>query len=289
MTQEFLLKDDNKKIDGGEEWLKVNVPVPFEIKEGALEGEVSGLIRDLNARFPLNNLTDENGAPNEDYVKALQRLVDNVLAAKENGNTENSSAGLFNPDLAKAVQDWLDKDGDSAPGGAEDGEYLGLEVPYRTANGEMRSVSELRLISKVIADEYTRLVPSSGGAPFVNTLPGHKSSINVNTAPKEVLMSIDDKISSQVADVIISTREEELFPENPAGKIESIIKEHGDFADENEKNKYKLPAKILLSAGSEYFELTATASIGNMRVNLVSVLKREDNKVTVVQRSLGGY
>jgi type II secretory pathway component PulK len=47
--------------------------------------------------------------------------------------------------------------------------------------------------------------------------------------------------------------------------------------------------KLKLSAGSKYFEVTATAQIGRMQVTLISLLKRDGNKISTIQRSIGVY
>jgi general secretion pathway protein K len=78
--------------------------------------------------------------------------------------------------VAAATADWIDSDQDQQPSGAEDGAYLGLAPPYRTAGTLMADTSELRAVQGVTPDLYARL------RPWVCTLPmARPNKINVNT------------------------------------------------------------------------------------------------------------
>lgn len=83
-------------------------------------------------------------------------------------------------DIAAATTDWLDSDTISSPGGAEDDYYLQQSTAYRTANGLMVDVSEIRAVKGVTADIYRQL------APWLCALPSSDlSPINVNTLRPE--------------------------------------------------------------------------------------------------------
>jgi len=100
-------------------WAESLPPVPVD---GAT---VEGCIIDLNGKFNLNNLVDEEGKPAEIEFEQLKLL----LAA-------------LNIDSAKAdaIRDWIDRDLDATGAqGAEDDFYTGQTPPYRAANGDMVS------------------------------------------------------------------------------------------------------------------------------------------------------
>ncbi|MGO8609408.1 hypothetical protein ACC848_41335, partial [Rhizobium johnstonii] len=62
------------------------------------------------------------------------------------------------------------------PGGAEDSAYTGAATSYRTSGTLMTDISELRAVSGVTPEIYTKL------RPWLCTLPVAKPSvINVNT------------------------------------------------------------------------------------------------------------
>ena len=80
----------------------------------------------------------------------------------------------------EAIVDWIDADNLALPGGGEDALYLRAEPPYRTANGPLASVQELRFVAGIDGAALARL------APYVTALP-EPLAINVNTAPPLLL------------------------------------------------------------------------------------------------------
>jgi len=275
--------DPDKEVDHlEEEFLKT--PVAQEVEGGT----ISGFIRDATARFPINNLVNANGEKQDAYVAAFQRFVDFMTSGNRCGEQ-----GGFNPDLANVVLDWIDKDEQVAVGGAEDMEYLNKERPYRAANQSMASISELRALNNVIAEEYNCFVGDGQNPPLVNTINDHEVAINVNTAPAEVLQSIHPKIDDKIAQVLLEGRGEEGYKDTESflKKIrEELAFDLNDPTQKQESVQFEEDMKKLkLSVGSQYFEVTANAQIGRMEVTMISLLKRDGNKVTTVQRSLGVY
>jgi general secretion pathway protein K len=277
-ARQVLAHDQDKNVDyEGEDWATLLPPIPVP------GGSIQGGIKDATAAFPINDVVDAGGQKREPYRKALQRLIDTVLADS------------FSPDLANAVLDWVDPDQNVSAGGAEDNDYLNLKVPYRAANGPIASVSELRLINNLSADDYAKLVPHDGRAPFINALP-IDTPININTAPKEVIMSLHNKIDEQMANDIIKEREDAIkknqAPYTDVKKFTDEIKDRifgvnpTDKAIKKQKNDFKFDAS-LLSVGSQYFEVTAIANIGRTEVQLHSLLKRDGNTVTTLRRGIG--
>ena len=80
--------------------------------------------------------------------------------------------------LVARLKDWQDDDQTLSPGGAEDGVYLGLRTPYRTAGSPMTSVSELRAIQGLTPEIFEAI------APYICTRAGD-GPINVNTLRPE--------------------------------------------------------------------------------------------------------
>jgi len=275
-----LIADEDKEVDYDKEpWA---LPLAEEIEGGT----IAGFIRDATARFPINNLVNANGEKEDAYVKAFQRFVDFMTSGNRCGEQ-----GGFNPDLANVVLDWIDKDEQVAVGGAEDMDYLSLERPYRAANQPLASISELRSLKNVIAEEYHCFVGNSQNPPLVNAIDAHDVAINVNTAPAEVLQSLNPRIDDKVLQVLLAGREEEPYKDVNTF-LDTLRKELAFDLKDPEQKKESVQfeedmKKIKLSAGSQYFEVTATAQIGRMEITLISLLKRDGNKVTTLQRSIG--
>jgi len=275
-----LIADEDKEVDYDKEpWA---LPLAEEIEGGT----IAGFIRDATARFPINNLVNASGEKEDAYVKAFQRFVDFMTSGNQCGEQ-----GGFNPDLANVVLDWIDKDEQLSVGGAEDSDYLNLERPYRAANQPLASISELRSLKNVIAEEYHCFVGNGQNPPLVNAIDAHDVAININTAPAEVLQSLNPRIDDKVLQALLAGREEEPYKDTNAF-LDTLRKELAfDLKDPEQKKESAQfeedMKKIKLSAGSQYFEVTATAQIGRMEITLISLLKRDGNKVTTLQRSIG--
>ncbi len=219
-------------------------------------GVLTGRIDDLQGRFNLNSLIDDQGKIASLPQERLQKLMTDL--------------GI-NAALADAIVDWLD--GDATPvsqAGAEDDFYLSQTPPYRAANTKMESLSELMLIRgyrKLPKEKRQKLEQQ------LTTLPA-ATAINVNSARDELLRAIGFK-----NDAIQTIRNR--LAKNGAGPIQSL--------DELKSLKL-LPEDKLdgLTTTTEYFLLTATAQIGRARLKQYSIIHRsQKGALRVVARSLG--
>jgi general secretion pathway protein K len=239
-----------------EDWARPLPPVPVT------GGSVGGRIEDLQGRFNLNNLGQPSGEPVSDPVQALQRLL---AAAGRAGQ------GL-SPELAIRVADWVDADLNPLPGGAEDLEYLALDVPYRTGNHALASPSELAAVAGVTPEILRQLLP------WVATLPA-ATPVNVNTAPAPVLMSLHPDLTAAIAEQLIAYREQSPF-DDPADFVDTLKADFGiDLGAE--------AADTRVSVVSDYFLVTVEATIGRTPFRLYSLLRRQQQKVSTLSRSFG--
>lgn len=131
---------------------------------------VAGAIADEQGKFNLNNLVVGTHRSDDD-VAIFGRLL--------------ASLGL-QPELADAVVDWIDRDGEpTGSAGAEDPYYLSLPRPYRAANRPMTQVDELYRVKGFDAAAVEKL------RPFVTALPSAtRTAVNANTASVEVLAAM---------------------------------------------------------------------------------------------------
>lgn len=251
-TRRILEQDrkDNNFDHYGEDWA---IELPALPVEG---GYIRGKVTDLQGCFNLDNLV-QNGAINAVAVERLKRLLTNLQ---------------LRPELSDALIDWLDPDVQTTiPDGAEDGYYMNLEQPYRSANSYMLSPSELRLV-RGFEDTavYNQL------RPYICAF-GATTPINVNTATAEVLRSLASNMSESDADAIIKQRDENAFQDINAffsfNNLKDIIKKTDN-----------------LSVNSEYFMLESESKIGQVRVQMYSIINRNNSgRTTVLARSQGVY
>jgi general secretion pathway protein K len=169
-------------------------PVP-QIDLG--DGTILVSVEDEERKINLNRLVLANGnAPDEQRLAVFRKL----LAILD-----------IEPSFADAVVDWLDNDDTPRVGGAESAYYLSLPFPYRAKNDLFDTVDELRLVRGFTPEKFEKL------KPFLTV---HSSgSVNLNTAPKELLMALSagqdaadgGEIDSAAADQIVEYRKGTQF------------------------------------------------------------------------------
>ena len=232
-------------------------------------GVVTGRIIDLQAGININDLVTDKGRIN---AVARDRIE-----------------GLFQAqgvDIKKidSLIDWLDKnDQASGDNGAEDNYYFGLEPPYRAANGQMESLSELYLIREMKPEDIDKLVNTEADGKPVKMLTAiHKPAsqlagltlVNINTAPEAVLSAIGIKDT----EAVIKNRPYEKMPTAEALGFKTTGKDK-----DRDSEKFKG-----MGITSNYFELEASAQIGHAKLRSFSIIERgKDNAMTVISRSFG--
>lgn len=248
---------DNQIDHLGEDWATVLPPISVE------GGVVSGAISDLQGRFNLNNLVDEDGVASQAETDRLKHLFD-VLDIDSN--------------KVQAIVDWIDKDEQTTfPDGAEDNVYLGREVAYRTANRRMSSPSELLLVEGISFEDYLAL------RPYVCALP-ESTPINVNTAAAAVLQAVVPGLEAGDAEQLVSEREDKPFDSIENFRNDALVKTHISGSGNNQNN-----TTDGLSVSSQYFLLTAAASFDRATVELASVIARDGQGARIIQHGQGKY
>jgi general secretion pathway protein K len=228
-----------------EQWAQEVPPIPVD------GGILSGRLEDQQGRFNLNRLAqDAEGRA----LAQLRRLLQTL--------------GLES-DLADAIKDWIDSDGDvTYPGGAEDGHYAGMVPPYRPANRPLVLLNELRLVSGVDDEILTIL------APHVTVLPPLQTPININTASVEVLMSLHADLTRGDGEALVEARGEEGY-----GTVADFLNQH------SVRERGLIAAE--LSVTSHYFVLTSAIQFGRLTNYFHTLLHRQGDRVSVVRRSRG--
>jgi general secretion pathway protein K len=230
-----ILRDDaqdNQVDHPGEPWAVQLTPLPIE------GGQIQGRLEDLQGRFNLNNLIDGSGATDPVAVEGFRRL----LLALE-----------LDVRLADRMADWIDRDIEpNFPDGAEDGEYLSRQPPFRTANRPITSVSELLLV-------YPELGPSGYATlrPYVTALP-RGTRININSALPEVLLTAAEELGPREAERIVMDR-----PDDGWDSLEQL----GDLVPDE--------ARGALGVSSNWFRLSVRVDIGTQRFTMYSLLHRD--------------
>lgn len=219
-------------------------------------GQIGGRLDDLQGLFNINNLVLGDA-----QFQGKQRLQFRRLL---------TVCGL-NEELEQAVSDWLDRDQEMLfPGGAEDREYLRREPSYRTADRPMIDPGELALVFGFEQAAYEQCLK-----PLICALP-EATALNVNTAPAPLLAVLSDKLDLRKAEQLVADRP----PGQGYGKVEDFLA-HPALKESG----LSLETAGLLTVQSKYFRAQTEATIGQGRVVLYSVLKRDGNAVSVLRRN----
>jgi general secretion pathway protein K len=218
---------------------------PIEVVPGVM---LTAQLEDLQGRFNLNNLVNEDGTPDTVQVAAFQQLL--------------ATLGL-EPKWAGYVVDWIDRDiVPSIPDGAEDSVYMGQVPPYRTPNRYITSASELLALPAFGRDRYLAL------APYVVALPWG-TKLNICTAKGPVL------------DAFLGHGE---FGGDAEGLAKNRAAATGCFPQlsdyqaaatngVNSANWQQVSKKVQMT--SSYFRLTSLIAIGSTEFNLYSLLLQD--------------
>jgi len=221
------------------------------------EALIEAQFNDLHGRLNLNDLVNLDGTPNvlmgERFTRLLTRLDINSVKVE-------------------AIQDWIDENQQPiGMTGAEDGEYLVADPPYRNAGQPFTHVSELLLLPGVDRAEYDVLIP------HISALPQGRVVINVNTATNEVLQSLTNpSLSDAMVDELASKRKEEPWKDINLFKSDPLLT--GATLDTTN-----------LAVYSEFFEIASRITLSDRVVRLVSVVFRSqsDGAMTVLSRNQG--
>ena len=157
-------------------------------------------IVDEYGKLNLNALSTEAETDPDDFlILALQSLFE-ARGAEE--------------DLVDAIRDWIDYDDDTRTMGAESEYYSSLSIPVGCKNGPMDSVEELLMVRGMTPEMFFG-DEEQDQLPLTELLTVHgqaRGRVNVNTAPEEVLLALEEALGrSGMASLILEAREENPF------------------------------------------------------------------------------
>lgn len=146
------------------------------------------MVEDESGKLQANSVVYPNGEVNETAWSSMRSLF--------------AKAGL-EPSLTEALADWLDMDDLARAGGAEAAYYNRLPEPYAAKNGRLDTVGELSLVKGFDAGKAEAL----GKHLTVYT----DGLVNLNTASSEVITSLSEDITPEMAERLIARRAEKPF------------------------------------------------------------------------------
>lgn len=165
------------------------------------------------------SIIDESGKV--DINKTPELILKNILL---NRGLKEEEADT----IVDSIQDWRDPDDLHRLHGAENDYYQSLKSPYKARNADFETIEELLLVKGVTAD----LLYGSGGLSSLLTVNGKTGKINLNAAPREVLMAIPG-MSAELADALIANRSAEpsLGPQEILGGVYAAVSKYADAGE----------------------------------------------------------
>jgi general secretion pathway protein K len=202
----------------------------------------TGVLRDAQAKFNINNLIDGAGKRREADAEFFSRLL---VALK------------LDSALAPAIVDWLDSDDEvSGASGAENGYYWQQRPAWRAANRAIVNIDELRRVKGMTDAIFNKL------SPFITALPtqnGERTRININTTSATLLSALFNNNSE--ADIADTLRLREL----PYKDVADIRGRRGMLA--------QALVDSFLDAKSRYFEASLAITGEGTQVRQAALLE----------------
>jgi general secretion pathway protein K len=221
------------------------------------KGTIQVTVEEESGKLNINAIVSPNGELNRAYYDIAVRLFDKLKI--ENGK-----------DLLDAVADWIDKNDEPKPGGAETNYYQTLKPPYAAKNNYLETYEELRLVKGFDRKTMERLRPYLTVYPDVpGTLTaGLSTPININTAAKELIASLDDNMTDDLAQRIIDYRK--TTPLKSATDLGNSVPGMGTLSSD----LAKAPARIMQQPEKgTVFRLTSRAQV-NETVRVIEAVVR---------------
>lgn len=254
-------------------WARVSAQPPLVTPKGST---LRLRIEDAGARLNLNSLFEMG----EDGVWKVREETPEFLAqllAKVIDELPLPRAPLTQEprELAANLIDFVDGDDVSANGSPEDELYQRRTPPIHPVNRPLLSFDELRLVAGFDADLVEALRPYLTVYPFAALGCGNPAlgcGVNLNTAPPHVLALLwyDDGVEKRLAD------------EDTVRRILRVRSEGGLLCGEGSSPEGCTPIREIVpnaifpppTFSTQIFEISAEASVGDVRSTLVAVVDR---------------
>lgn len=225
-------------IAAGQRWSQ-----PFGPREVAPGVTLQASLEDLQGRFNINNLVQNNGeTPNTPAIQAFQRLLTMLN---------------MDPKWANYIVDWIDKDTvPMFPDGAEDSVYMEMNPPYRTPNLPISSTSELMALPGFTRADFDKL------APYIAALP-IGTQINVCSAKPRLLDALAGVVQFSGTD---PKQFEQERADNGCFPAQTMYV--SDIQDPN----LKKAVQGMTGQKSSWFRLTSFVDIGSTEFSVYTLL-----------------
>ncbi len=242
-----LLSLDDESYDSLQDEWAIEHP-PYFLKEDNVY--VSVRIEDIERYFNPNTVMKKD-VVDEKHLRQFKRLL---------------KAVMLDPNLSNALLDWMDTDFERRTPLGYDGLDYGDDIKVK--GGSLDSIEEFKFIHGFYPDGfYPKVVHGRKVPSLVSLLSIYTDGkVNINTAPYEILLSLDEDMSDDVVSEIIRRRSEKPFK-----KMEELL----DLPGINHDLLFRI--KQLSDVKSKHFKIiiTVESKDGSLSSDLTAIIKRQ--------------
>ena len=232
------------------------------------DGECSITITEENSRLNVNLLKDKDGKLDRTRTEQLLRLVDLL-------NREQDDLPHIGYSLVPSIIDWTDSDDEvtNLPFiqhenmGAESSYYNRLHVPYSCRNALLDTTEELLLVKGIKQEVYERI------CDYVTVYGNGK--VNINSASRQVIECLSEKMDAVLAQMIIDRREFKPF---------DSIMELRDVPGMTDDIYNTIKKTATVGSTEQYYHVISQGNVDHLSRTTVAILERnmETKNVEVV-------
>lgn len=173
-------------------------------------------VADLSGRLQINNLAAKKGGQStksagqgKNLENGPQAILLRLLLSGAFALTDEAQARQ----VVDALVDWLDADDRESDHGAENSYYRSLDPSYSCKNGPIEYIEELLLVKGMTPQLLFGTGTTKALADYL-TVFGDDGKININTAPRLLIKSLDPLIGEDLLDRLDSYRRDAKHAEN---------------------------------------------------------------------------
>ncbi len=174
-------------------------------------GSINITVVEEDGKINLNGLVKQNGQYEPNTLKILTRLGTLIAHPVTDSKAWDNLAA------------WLDTNFPPVSGGADTPYYQSLQPPYKARKGRLATIDELSMVKGFTPEMVADLRPYV--TVYSQPTLTYFSKININTAPRKVLLALSDQMNDTMADRIV--REYQGDPNNPFKAIGELSKVPG--------------------------------------------------------------
>ena len=222
------------------------------------DGECSITFTEESGKLNVNLLKDKGGRVDQTRTEQLLRLIDLL-------NREKTGHSHIGYSLLPSIIDWTDSDDQvtclpfiqQENLGAESSYYSKLQTPYRCKNAPLDTTEELLLVKGITQEVFNRIYDCV-------TVYGD-GKININSASRQVIECLSEKMDAVLAEMIIDRREFKPF---------DSITELRDVPGMTDSIYYTIRKTATIGSTDQYYHVISQGNIDRLSRATVAILER---------------